>query len=707
MKSKGKESRSSYPTSEASTSSVRTSSRFSSLISILQSRTFIYYTLIPAILLSIITILSTDLDAWNLSEIHHFYIELFAVILGSILAFYYIARAHTLNDNFSRFVGFGFLVAVLIDMLHVVISYAYMDNVIFLKYFIPQTWFAGRIFLSAMLVIAIAKYPTFSGEENKRSNNLSEAKTKTRTRIIQDEYNEEHRRGEEQNTNLESSNVADSYDVNKSDKAFGVYLTILSILAGSVAISSLYLVLPFSVIDDILLHRPYEIPSLVLFIIALILFYKNQLYKKTDIFYKGILAYLIIDIYAQVIMSYSAISFDTPHNVAHILKDAGYFVNIIALALSSIQYTVRLRESNESLIESNVRLKEREEVIRIQYDKLKESERIKDEFINTAAHELRTPIQPILGLIDIVRSRIITLDGSNGRIIRDGNNATKRPEGVLLLIDVIVRNAKRLKQLTDNILDVTKIESHSFKLNKERFNIEQLIEETATEQNITISDTIITNTEIKILLAVSNRELEDIVDIDTVPAKSSTIAASNRDKEITNKSTSTSGNASADLESFIIEADKTKISQVLSNLLRNALSSIRLKAGTEEGRITITISRTEKSKWENKFKVANKSHDPSRSSDRNDEIIVSITDNGQGIPPDVAQNLFTKFVSGSDAGTGLGLYISKNIIEVHGGRIWAKNNDVIASADGTAPITSSGATFSFSLPVLEIITKSK
>jgi len=602
-------------------------------------------------------------------------------------------------------------------MLHVVISYAYMDNVIFLKYFIPQTWFAGRIFLSAMLVIAIAKYPTFSGEENKRSNNLSEAKTKTSTRIIQDEYNEEQRKEEEQNTNLESRKVANSYDVNKSDKTFGVYLTILSILAGSVAISSLYLVLPFSVIDDILLHRPYEIPSLVLFIIALILFYKNQLYKKTDIFYKGILAYLIIDIYAQVIMSYSAISFDTPHNVAHILKDAGYFVNIIALALSSIQYTVRLRESNESLIVSNVRLKEREEVIRIQYDKLKESERIKDEFINTAAHELRTPIQPILGLIDIVRSRIITLDGSNGRITRDGNNATKRPEGVLLLLDVIVRNAKRLKQLTDNILDVTKIESHSFKLNKERFNIEQLIEETATEQNITISDTIITNTEIKILLAVSNRELEDIVDIDTATAvapavnvKSSTIAASRDKYNLTsNKSTSkkASGNANAALESFMIEADKTKISQVLSNLLRNALSSIRLKAGTEEGRITITISRTEKSKGENKFKVANKSHDPSSSSDRNDEIIVSITDNGHGIPPDVAQNLFTKFVSGSDSGTGLGLYISKNIIQVHGGRIWAKNNDVIASADGTAPITSSGATFCFSLPVLEIITKSK
>lgn len=719
MKSKGKESSSpsssSYPASKTFSATEGTSSHFSSLIFILRNRTFIYYTLIPAILLSIITILSFDLDAWNLYELHHFYIELFAVILGSILAFYYLARARTLNDNFSRFVGFGFLVAAVIDLLHVIISYVFMDNVVFLKYFIPQTWFAGRIFLSAMLVIAIAKYPTFSGEV-KRSDNRPEAGTKGSTKINQEiEHSKEQGKVDKSNQEFSNSFTADG--VNNSDRTFGIYLIILAVLAGSVAISSLYLVLPYSVIDDVLLHRPYEIPSLVLFIIALILFYKNQLYKKSDVFYKGILAYLIIDIYAQIIMSYSAVSFDTPHNVAHILKDAGYFVNIIALALSSIQYNVRLRESNKSLIESNVRLKEREEVIRVQYDRLKESEKIKDEFINTAAHELRTPIQPILGLTDIVRSRIMSPDGSNGRIFRDGDNATKRPEGVLLLLDVIIRNAKRLKQLTDNILDVTKIESHSFKLNKERFNIEQLIEETAEEQNITISDTIITNAEIKILLKVSNKAIEDIADIGTatafapaINAKSPAITTPRRgDYKIsnnTNTNNRANRKANAVLESFLIEADKTKISQVLSNLLSNALSSIRLKAGEGEGRIIISVSRTQKRDRKNKFEVADKIHGLNSSFNSDDEIIVSITDNGQGIPPDVAQNLFTKFVSGSDSGTGLGLYISKNIIEAHGGRIWAKNNDA-AAADETTAISSTGATFSFVLPVLEIVAKSK
>jgi signal transduction histidine kinase len=133
---------------------------------------------------------------------------------------------------------------------------------------------------------------------------------------------------------------------------------------------------------------------------------------RTDAFYKGILGYLIVDIFSQIIMSYSAISFDTAHNVAHVLKDAGYFVNIIALALSS--------------------LIEREETIRVQYERLKQSDKMKDEFINVAAHELRTPIQPILSLTEVLRSKI---------------SDTEQQE----LLDVILRNAKRSQRLTNDI----------------------------------------------------------------------------------------------------------------------------------------------------------------------------------------------------------------------------------------------------------------
>jgi hypothetical protein len=113
-------------------------------------------------------ILCINPNTWVLSEIHHFYIEssavlLAAVLLAAILFFYYIARTHTLNDKFSLFIGIGFLANALIDLLHVVVSFTYINEFMFLKYFIPQTWFAGRIFLGAMFVIAIAGYQLLSG----------------------------------------------------------------------------------------------------------------------------------------------------------------------------------------------------------------------------------------------------------------------------------------------------------------------------------------------------------------------------------------------------------------------------------------------------------------------------------------------------------------------------------------------------------------
>src|SRR5687767_7480498 len=125
--------------------------------------------ILPSISLLIIALISTNQILWITSSIHHFYIELFGTIFAGILAFYYISRAYTLTDRFSLFIGIGFLVNTLIDMLHVTVSIIYMDNILFLKYFIPQTWFAGRLFLSAMLVIAIFKYNSFlSANSGKR-----------------------------------------------------------------------------------------------------------------------------------------------------------------------------------------------------------------------------------------------------------------------------------------------------------------------------------------------------------------------------------------------------------------------------------------------------------------------------------------------------------------------------------------------------------
>src|SRR5829696_2189587 len=405
--------------------------------------TLIKYTLVPSILLSIIAILSFNPNTWVSSEIHHFYVELFAVILAAILSFYYLARAYTLNDKFSLFIGIGFLANSLIDLLHVIISYTFMDEFLFLKYFIPQTWFAGRIFLSAMFAIAIAGYPALaSAGRSMKSSSLSHisSRSSSSSRKAAESSSPPSRPPAQYSASSASLRERKNNNNKKQEKIPKILLAslvILTILSAFVAISSLFIIYPGSVIDNFPLHRPYEIPALALFLVALFYFYKNQLYKKSDVFYKGILGALVIDIFGQIIMSYSTTSFDTAHNVSHVLKDVGYFVNIIGLALSSIQYNAKLKEANRNLIE-------REETIRSQYEKLKESDKMKKEFINIAAHELRTPILPILGLSQILRSKI---------------SDDKERE----YMDVIIRNAKRLQQLAENILDVTKLESQSLK----------------------------------------------------------------------------------------------------------------------------------------------------------------------------------------------------------------------------------------------------
>jgi signal transduction histidine kinase len=524
--------------------------------------TLIKYTLVPSIPLTIIAILCINPNTWVLSEIHHFYIELFAVLLAAILSFYYLARAHTLNDKFSLFIGIGFLANALIDLLHVVVSFTFMHEFMFLKYFIPQTWFAGRIFLGAMFAIAIANYPRLSSKSDT------------------------------------IYNPSDKDENDKIPRILFVSLFALTAISGLLAISSLFLVFPGAVLDNFPIHRPYEVPALALFLVALIYFYKNELYKKRDIFYKGLLGALVIDIFGQIIMAYSTTSFDTAHNVAHVLKDAAYFVNIIGLALSSINYNAMLKQANRNLIE-------REEIISSQYEKLKQSDKMKDEFVNIAAHELRTPIQPILGLSEIMRPKVNSEDQ--------------------VYVDVIVRNAKRLQRLTEEILDVTKIESQSLKIEAEEFNLKDVIVNC-------INDVIL-------------------------------------DKHLTNDGKD-KPKILYDPKDLPLKADKNRISQVVSNLMSNAL---KFSSGG-----TISVQSSLKSNDKN----------------NNNEVIVSINDDGQGIDPEILPRLFSKFATKSYSGTGLGLFICKSIVEAHGGSIWAENN-----SDGK------GATFSFTLPLSKISTQ--
>ena len=527
---------------------------------------------LPSLLLSLFLAISLDPTIWVSSEIHHFYIELIAVILGSALSFYYILRYRVLRDRFSLFVGIGFFISVSIDLFHVIVSFALIEDIVFIKYFIPQTWFAGRFFLGAMLLIAILKYSSVSQREEI-----------------------------EQVSDIGSSSYTQEETEKKAitEKKDGIiyYISILGIIAIVTAVSSLFLVYPSSVLDNYSVHRPYEIPPLILFCLVLFFFYKKKLYQKKDVVYKGLVLYLVIDIFTQVVMSFSAMSFDTAHNMAHVLKDVGYFVNIIALIMSSMQYSVNLKKAN-SLIRENLK-------------KLQENEKLKDDFINIAAHELRTPIQPILGLSDLIN--------------RSLQNNTREIDTSELKNDikVIYRNAKKLQKLTNDILDVSRIDSHILNLNTSRFDFVELVKNTI--QDFT------TNSEKK----------EENVFIDC------NFLDETKSKEVLD-------------QSIWVEVDKARISQVLLNLLNNA------RKFTEEGKITVTVLMKKNRK----------------------EVIVSISDKGKGINSEVMNHLFEKFISRSDSGTGLGLYISKNIIEAHRGKIWASNNQ-----------NGIGSTFSFSIPV--------
>jgi len=234
------------------------------------------------------------------------------------------------------------------------------------------------------------------------------------------------------------------------------------------------------------------------------------------------------------------------------------------------------------------------------YKKVKETEQMQKEFINIAAHELRTPIQPILSLTEVVERK---------------TDHMKQKE----LLGVVVRNAKKLKQLTEDVLDVSRIESDSLQLNKDEFNLNDFV--------------------MQVIQDFRNQVLRD--------KKIKLIGDSKHD--------SNKGHAR------MIQADKYRINQVISNLVSNSVKF------TKEGGTIFVKTKNDKN---------------------NKTITVSVKDTGTGIDDEILPRLFTKFSTKSKTGTGLGLFISKSIVEAHGGKIWAENN-----ADGE------GATFHFRLPL--------
>jgi signal transduction histidine kinase len=243
----------------------------------------------------------------------------------------------------------------------------------------------------------------------------------------------------------------------------------------------------------------------------------------------------------------------------------------------------------------NAEVKRRTKELQLANEQLKVHDKMQEEFINIAAHELRTPTQAITGYSELLATE---------------------PENSRMYVHPILRNAKRLQRLSEDILDVTKIESQSLKLAKEEFDLDDVISSIVGDYRSLLFDN------------------EDNINLNIV----------------------------YEPKSIVLDADKERISQVISNLLSNAIKFTTKEKGT----IHVTAEK------------------------KGSEVVVSVKDTGQGIEPEMISRLFTKFATkSSSGGTGLGLFISKSIIEAHGGRIWAENN----------PDGKKGATFAFSLPI--------
>lgn len=236
------------------------------------------------------------------------------------------------------------------------------------------------------------------------------------------------------------------------------------------------------------------------------------------------------------------------------------------------------------------------------FEKMKEVELLEKDFVNIAAHELRNPIQPIIGFSELLYSKI-------------HNQEHRR------LLDEVILNAKRLERLAQLMLDVTRIENNSLVLTREAVDASRILKDIVNSYNHKLEEK---NAEI-------NNENTKLIIIQ---------------KGIKNINAS---------------IDRVRITQVFCNILDNAVSF------SHEGKIHVIL----------KMEKQNGQH----------FLIIRVKDTGPGIDPEILSKLFTKFASKSDIGTGLGLFISKGIVEAHGGKIWAENNP------------DRGATFSFSLPI--------
>lgn len=331
--------------------------------------------------------------------------------------------------------------------------------------------------------------------------------------------------------------------------------------------------------------------------------------------------------YAVFVVTPTSSIYSTVNNIIEKerLQMFSLIIGIIAAVLLLILYLSKVNSTLDKAVKKrttelenvNIKLESANKHIKIHDDMQKE-------FINMAAHELRNPVQSLLGFSDILKKLNIRNEGN--KIALQYKDA----------IEAISRSSKRLKRLVDIIFDVSQLDNNLLILNKESFDLKDMIEQLVTDYQS--HNTLLNNTN-------NNQSHIEGNNIEYTKGKHVIdFAYSNYPPG-----------------PKTVKGDKAYLKQVITNLVDNAVDFTQ-----NEGKVKINLDKELE----------------------NGKVIVTVSDNGYGIHPDILPFLFTKYVKKSRGGAGLSLYISKKIIEAHGGEIWAKNND-----DGR------GATFGFSLPL--------
>jgi len=625
--------------------------------------------------LIIITLLSGIPNLFTMTGTDHFYIEIFSTLLCFIISYYCIWRGYALKDKLSIFVGLGFHVAGVIDLLHGVFSIMNLGIVEFEEYFIPQTWVAGRILLGLVMLIAICKI----GHDTKTS---------------------------------ESDN-------NSIRKNILFYSVLLSSLAAFITTISLTQPFPFITLD-FTIKRPYELISLFFFLTALIYFFKNKLNLIDDSFHKTILVTLVINIFSSTIISWSEQVFDTAFSFSHILKIASYFIFVLAISSSSLSHYKKKNELSEELKVVNERLHSNER----KYKDLYENSPAMYRTINTEGM-----------ILDCNRAYAQTLGYSKGEIIGSSIFDYVPPERMNEIKDsfyawrntgrvwnrevwLVKKNGEHFPTLlsagnifdTDGhligsntvIRDISEIYSTKKKLEKayeelklterqkEEFSsmithelktpLTPIIGYCQALQHPTLLGKLSLSQHKAVSVIYSNAErLQKLVgdvlyahrlDLDEMQfakrAFQTNEVFDDLEKDYEYLIDKTNTNVYFILnENIILVSDKEKVIQILNNLVFNSLDFVPEKSG----KIEISVEEIDGFA---KF---------------------SVKDNGVGISKEKQQNLFKKFyqvdisLTRKHGGAGLGLAICKGIVEKLGGKIWVESEK------------GSGTCFNFTIPL--------